>query len=130
MKISRKETAPRYKRDGITSYLLISESTTGANNITTTLVEMEAGGNQHIHSHETEQCYMILEGHGQMMVGEEMCNVTAGDCVFIPSKSPHGLKNTGEGLLRYISAGSPVFGKDSEKNLWPLPSLADANKAT
>ena len=120
MDITRKETSPRYSRDGITSYLLVGESTTGSESITTTLVEMNPGGKQHIHSHVTEQCYMILEGQGLMTVGEEAEVVENGDVVFIPSNSPHGLKNTGEGMLRYISAGSPVFGKEKEKSFWPL----------
>ncbi len=38
---------------------------------------------------------MILEGQGLMTVGEEAEVVENGDVVFIPSNSPHGLKNTG-----------------------------------
>jgi mannose-6-phosphate isomerase-like protein (cupin superfamily) len=121
MKIVRKENAPRYQRDEITSYLLIAESTTSAKNVTVTLVEMAAGGKQHIHAHGTEQCYLILEGRGQMTVGDEMVEVSAGDNIFIPSNLPHGLENSEDGVLKYISAGSPVFGSDKEKKLWPLP---------
>jgi len=66
MKIITKEKAPQYERDKIRSYLLVAESTVGAKHITTTLVEMEPGGIQKPHHHETEQCYMILEGKGIM----------------------------------------------------------------
>ena len=44
MNIVRKRTSPRYIRDGITSYLLVSEVTTGSVHITTSLVEMSPGG--------------------------------------------------------------------------------------
>ena len=123
MHITSKNTARRYQRDNITSYLLVSQEATGANHITTTLVEMERGGKQHIHSHVTEQCYFILEGHGLMTVGDEEREVAAGMSIFIPSQAPHGLVNTGEGVLRYLSAGSPPFGEDDEKKLWPLSPL-------
>jgi mannose-6-phosphate isomerase-like protein (cupin superfamily) len=128
MNITDKDTARRYQRDNITSYLLTSEEATGAKRITTSLVEMAKGGKQHIHAHETEQCYFILEGRGQMTVGDESKEVTAGMSVFVPSNAPHGLVNTTEGVLRYLSAGSPPFGRESELELWPLFPLKQSKK--
>jgi mannose-6-phosphate isomerase-like protein (cupin superfamily) len=128
LKIIDKNTARRYHRDNITSYLLTSEAASGARFITTSLVEMGLGGEQSLHSHETEQCYFILEGNGMMTVGNEAREVTSGMSIFIPSNTPHGLINTGENILRYLSAGSPPFGKRSEIDLWPLPSLNEEHK--
>jgi len=125
MKIIRKETAPRYKRDSITSYLLAGSTTTGARYVTTTLVEMDPGGIQKVHAHPTEQCYMILQGQGRMTVADTCQQVKEGDTIFIPSNTPHGLENTAPTVLRYLSAGSPTFG-DREPDLWPLPPLADS----
>jgi len=125
MHITGKNTTRRYQRDNITSYLLVSEEAMGAKYITTTLVEMEKGGRQHIHSHETEQSYFILDGQGVMTVGDEEGEVSAGMSIFIPSSAPHGLINTGDGVLRYLSAGSPPFGEEDEKRLWPLPPLCN-----
>ncbi len=115
-----KEGAPQYERDGIRSYLLVAESTVGAKHITTSLVEMEPGGTQKPHHHETEQCYMILEGRGVMEVDGQRSGVRSGDTVFIPSNSVHSLVNDGTALLKYLSAGSPVFGTSDERELWPL----------
>ena len=123
MHITNKRNTRRYQRDDISSYLLVSEISTGSKHITTTLVEMEPGGRQHIHAHVTEQCYFILEGRGQMTVGEETREVKAGDSIFVPSSTKHGLLNTGDGVLRYLSAGSPPFGAQAEADLWPLPPL-------
>lgn len=120
MKIITKEKAPQYERDGIRSFLLVAESTVGANHITTSLVEMAPGGVQKLHNHETEQCYMILEGNGTMEVDGEKAAVGPGDTIFIPSNSHHGLINNGKITLKYLSAGSPVFGRESERELWPL----------
>lgn len=124
--VLRKDEAPRYERDGITSYLLMSEMTTGARTITTSLVEMQPGGKQHIHAHPNEQTYMILEGHGVMTVGEETLEVSQGESIFIPSGRPHGLRNNSKSMLRYLSAASPAFGMNMEKELWPLPPLIDS----
>ncbi len=123
MKIMRQNTSPRYERDAITSYLLVSEKTCGAENLAITLVEMEPGGFQHLHSHEPEQMYYILEGQGLMSVAGEESPVQAGDCIFFPPFAEHGLKNTGEGVLRYLSAASPSFSVEQSDEWWPLDSL-------
>ncbi len=120
MKIITKKEAPQYERDKIKSYLLVSEFTVGAENITTSLVEMEPGGVQKPHHHITEQCYMILEGSGVMEVDDEKSEVGAGETIFIPSNKVHGLINNGTTTLKYFSAGSPVFGSENEQILWPL----------
>ncbi len=123
MKIFKKETAPRYRRkEGIISYLLISPRTSESKYLTTTYVEIKAGGKQRIHQHEPEQIYYILEGKGLMIVGKEKEPVGAGDCIFIPSNSPHGLKNESDAILRYFSAAAPSFGPEELKNFWPLES--------
>ena len=124
MHIKRKTGAPRYQRDGITSYLLVSEKTCGAGDLSITLVEMELGGFQHLHAHEPEQTYYILEGSGLMSVDGEEHPVQAGDCIFFPSFAEHGLKNTGEGLLRYLSAASPSFTLTQCEEWWPLGAMS------
>lgn len=125
MNIMKKPTAPRYQRDQITSYLLVSAVTGGSEKLTITLVEMEKGGFQHIHAHEQEQCYYIMEGRGMMMVDAEMQEVEAGDCIFFPSHARHGLNNIGDGVLRYLSAASPSFSSQECRDLWPLSSEED-----
>jgi mannose-6-phosphate isomerase-like protein (cupin superfamily) len=120
MHITNVKNTRKYKRDNITSHLLVSEVSTGSKHITTTLVEMDIGGRQHIHSHETEQSYFIIEGTGLMQVGNDVCEVNKGDSIFIPSQEKHGLKNTGNGKLIYFSAGSPPFGREKEIELWPI----------
>jgi mannose-6-phosphate isomerase-like protein (cupin superfamily) len=120
MKIVNKKNAPQYERDNIRSFLLVAESTVGSKHITTSLVEMKPGGIQKPHHHETEQCYMILEGNGLMEVDGEKAYVGAGDTIFIPSNSIHSLYNESQATLKYLSAGSPVFGKENERELWPL----------
>jgi mannose-6-phosphate isomerase-like protein (cupin superfamily) len=125
--ILARNSAPRYKRDGITSYLLASKRTGGAENLAVTLVEMSVDGFQHIHKHEPEQTYTILEGSGLMTVNGEQSPVQPGDCIFIPSWAEHGLQNTGGTLLKYLSAASPSFSRQECIDWWPLPSLDEEN---
>jgi len=127
MDILGRETAPRYKRDDVTSYLLVSERTTGSQKLTVTLVEMAPGGIQHLHAHEPEQAYYILEGRGTMTVDGERKTVQAGDSIFFDSFAEHGLENTGDGTLRYLSTASPSFTAEESERLWPLPSLREGS---
>jgi mannose-6-phosphate isomerase-like protein (cupin superfamily) len=68
--------------------------------------------------------YYILEGIGIMTVDDEEKEVRKGDCVFFPSYSRHGLQNTGETVLKYLSAASPSFTIKQCNDLWPLQSLS------
>ncbi|MEE9167474.1 MAG: cupin domain-containing protein [Candidatus Neomarinimicrobiota bacterium] len=127
MKIHKKKTAPRYVRqEGITSYLLTSLRTAGARNLCTTLVEIEPGGEQRVHSHPPEQVYYILDGAGLVTVGKETEEIHSGECVFIPSGTPHGIKNHTEETLRYFSAASPSFDEAELKEWWPLGGEPDS----
>jgi mannose-6-phosphate isomerase-like protein (cupin superfamily) len=124
----KKETAPRYARaEGITSYLLALPRTSAAEHLTTTLAVIRPGGEQGIHSHPPEQVYFILEGCGLMTVGSETQRVGPGECIFIPSGQPHGLKNDGDMTLRYFSAAAPSYEPGHLERTWALESEAESN---
>ncbi|MFQ6676880.1 MAG: cupin domain-containing protein [Fidelibacterota bacterium] len=123
MEILKKKNAPRYiRKEGIKSYLLASPITCNSNNLTTTLVEIEPGGKQRVHKHEPEQVYFIIDGMGEMTVGNEHQIVSCEDCIFIPSDEPHGLENIGESTLKYFSTASPSFTEKELNNFWPIES--------
>lgn len=123
MHVLKKETSPRYIRpEGITSYLLASPRTSSAEHLTTTLAVLQPDGEQRLHRHRPEQVYFILVGSGLMTVDGETQRVGPGDCVFIPSGKTHGLKNDGEGPLRYFSAAAPAYDAGHLEESWPLPS--------
>ena len=68
----------------------------------------------------TEQSYTILEGNGIMDIDGEKASVTAGDTIFIPFDSLHRLHNESQTILKCLNAGSPIFGMENERKLWPL----------
>jgi mannose-6-phosphate isomerase-like protein (cupin superfamily) len=55
-----------------------------------------------------------------MEVDGEKAAVASGDTIFIQSNSLHSLHDEGRTLLIYLGAGSPVFGTEAERELWPL----------
>jgi len=94
------------------------------------LVEIEPGGEQRIHQHVPEQVYFILAGTGDMSVAGETRTVEPGDCVFVPSGHPHGIRNGGPGVLRYFSAAAPAFAAEELAALWPMASENDERRRT
>lgn len=66
----------------------------------------------HKHITHTEHVY-ILEGDGEMTLGDKKFKVKKGDVVFIPKNTPHSLKNTSAIPVKVVSLQSPMFdGKD------------------
>jgi len=53
------------------------------------------GGQVPWHNQEQEEVYFILEGEGEMCLGEERQEVRSGQCVYIPPTVFHQLTNTG-----------------------------------
>ena len=53
-----------------------------------------------------------------MIIDGEIREVREGDAIFIPSNARHGIKNTGNSKLTYLTANQ-AFGKQREDQLWP-----------
>ncbi len=54
------------------------------------------GGQVPWHNQEQEEVYMVLEGNGEICVGEERRDISAGQVVFLPPTVFHQLTNTGD----------------------------------
>ncbi|MBI2269489.1 MAG: cupin domain-containing protein [Bacteroidetes bacterium] len=66
----------------------------------------------HKHITHTEHVY-ILEGDGEMTLGDKKFKIKKGDMVFIPQNTPHSLKTTSKLPVKVVSLQSPMFdGKD------------------
>ena len=66
------------------------------------------GGQVPWHNQEQEEVYFILEGAGEMCLGEERQILTAGQAVYIPSRVFHQLTNIGRTPLRMIYCYGPA----------------------
>ncbi len=105
----------------LTSWMLISPQNSQAKNISIQISEIPPGSQQPVHKHEPEQCYYIVGGKGLMTIEDQSQEVAKGDAVYIPSNLNHGLKNTGDDVLEYLTANAPVFSEKYENTLWPSP---------
>lgn len=56
------------------------------------------------HRHQPAELYYVLHGEGTVAVEGEEYEVSAGTAVYIPSNSEHGIRNTGNGHLRFFYA--------------------------
>ena len=65
------------------------------------------GGQVPWHNQEQEEIYFIVEGTGEMCLGEEREIVHTGQAVYIPSGVYHQLTNIGETPLRMVYCYGP-----------------------
>ena len=67
-----------------------------------------------LHKHITHtETVVILEGEGEMTVGDKKFKIKKGDIVFIPKGTPHSLVVTSSIPVKVLSTQSPFFdGKD------------------
>src|SRR5688572_24717104 len=66
----------------------------------------------HLHAEHAEHI-TILEGTGEMTLGDKVFPVRKGDLVFIPANTPHAVRVTSEIPMKVLSLQAPYFnGKD------------------
>jgi mannose-6-phosphate isomerase-like protein (cupin superfamily) len=66
------------------------------------------GGQVPWHNQEQEEIYFIVEGTGEMCLGEERFTVEGGQAVYIPSTVFHQLTNKGPSPMRMIYCYGPA----------------------
>ena len=79
-----------------------------AHNFVSGFVIIEPDGSVPLHEHEQEEVYYVLKGRGEMTVGEEVQTMQAVSVVYIPSNTPHTLRNTGTEELHMLFVYSPA----------------------
>ena len=68
----------------------------------------EPGQEHALHAHEgQEKLYVVLEGVGEVRVGDETESLEAGDAAFAPSGVVHSIRNPGPGRLVVMVVLSP-----------------------
>ncbi len=73
------------------------------------------GGQVPWHNQEQEEVYFIVEGEGEMCLGEERRTVTGGQAVSIPPRVYHQLTNVGDRPLIMIYCYGPAGDVDHWK---------------
>jgi mannose-6-phosphate isomerase-like protein (cupin superfamily) len=66
------------------------------------------GGQVPWHNQEQEEIYFVVDGEGEMCLGDERSRVQAGQAVYIPGGVFHQLTNTGERPMQMIYCYGPA----------------------
>ena len=66
------------------------------------------GGQVPWHNQDQEEIYFVIEGQGEMCLGEERLPLTTGQTVYIPSQVFHQLTNVGSTPLRMMYCYGPA----------------------
>ena len=73
------------------------------------MVTLEPNGGQvPWHNQEQEEIYFIVEGTGEMCLGEERTTIPTGQAAFIPPTVFHQLTNTGDTPMQMIYVYGPA----------------------
>lgn len=79
-----------------------------ARNFAMGLVRLEPhGGQVPWHNQDQEEVYYIMEGTGEMCLGEERRTLTGGQAVYIPPGVFHQLTNTGDSPMTMLYCYGP-----------------------
>ena len=87
--------------EGITIRWVIGKPE-GAPNFATRVIEFQPGVVFDTHQHPFEHEIFVLEGEGVAEGPHGKALMQPGIAIYIPSDEPHGYRNTGEGVLRFI----------------------------
>ena len=80
-----------------------------AKNVVMGFVTLEPrGGQVPWHNQEQEEIYFILDGNGEMCLGEERRAISGGQAVYIPGSIFHQLTNTGGTPMHMLYCYSPT----------------------
>jgi mannose-6-phosphate isomerase-like protein (cupin superfamily) len=64
------------------------------------LVEAPPGRGPSLHTHPYAEVFVVHDGEGTFVAGDEERVVRGGEIVIVPPETPHGFTNTGEAPLR------------------------------
>jgi mannose-6-phosphate isomerase-like protein (cupin superfamily) len=80
----------------------------GSRHMSVTWLEVPAGAEQTLHSHEeAEQVYVVVRGTGTMSVAGDTQPVEEGDLIMVPPATDHAVSNENDGPLAFVSVQSP-----------------------
>ncbi len=104
------EITPFVTKDGSEIRELLAYRNSCIRNQSLAEARLPPGGSTLPHYHvETEEIYYILDGTGQMQVGDDVRQVGPGDAIAIPPGASHTLVNTGDSVLKLLCCCAPAY---------------------
>lgn len=96
------EASEEGRDDVIRWRTLLSGDRTPTRRISMGTLELPPGSSLDAHHHAPPEVYFITDGSGTLLIGAEQRAVDAGDVVYIPGDHVHGIKNTGDAMLKLV----------------------------
>jgi len=109
--------------DGPVTYKVTAGQTSGAFSHFEGTVQPGEGATPHIH-HREDECFYVVEGEIEFLVGDEVVAARAGSLVYVPRGTVHALTNTGQAPTRVLGVITP--GGTRERLLEEIDENADA----
>lgn len=108
MQVRRLSDAPVEEWHRLSAHVLMDAGELGSRNLSVTWLEVPAGAQQRLHSHEeAEQVYVVVRGAGTMSVAGDTQQVAEGDLILVPPATDHSVSNDGDVELACVSIQSP-----------------------
>ena len=108
MQVRRLSDAPVEEWHRLSAHVLMDAGELGSRNLSVTWLEVPAGAQQQLHSHEDgEQVYVVVRGAGTMSVAGDTQQVAEGDLILVPPATDHSVSNDGDIELACVSIQSP-----------------------
>ena len=70
------------------------------NVVTTGITEFPEGTGIPLHTHDVEECVLVLDGLATAVIGEDSVDLGPGDATWAPAGVPHRFVNRGTGRMR------------------------------
>jgi mannose-6-phosphate isomerase-like protein (cupin superfamily) len=117
--VRRLADAPTEEWHRLRNRILMDAGELGSRNMSVTWLEVPAGIEQELHSHEeAEQVYIVASGRGSMTVAGDTQEIAEGDLILVPPATDHSIANGNSSALCCVSVQSPpvssseVFGRE------------------
>jgi mannose-6-phosphate isomerase-like protein (cupin superfamily) len=108
MLVRRLDSVPVQEWHRLRSHVLMDAGELGSRHMSVTWLEVPAGAEQTLHSHEeAEQVYVVVRGSGTMSVAGDTQPVGEGDLIMVPPATDHAVTNEGDSPLAFVSVQSP-----------------------
>jgi len=108
MQVRRLSEAPVEEWHRLRAHVLMDAGEMGSRNMSVTWLEVPAGSEQSLRSHEeAEQAYVVVRGAGAMSVAGDTQEVGEGDLILVPPATDHSISNDGDDTLACVSVQSP-----------------------
>lgn len=94
------EVTPFSRGNGVATLPYVGRWNSTHSSITTGITIFQPGTAIPLHTHNVEECVLVLEGQALVTIGEDQFEVEAGANTWVPADVPHCFANRGTGIMR------------------------------